>query len=269
MKYNPLHMLAFILLGFVTILAVTSVFWTPYAFDEPHFANKLASPSSEFWLGTDEIGRDLASRLMIGIRYSLFISVISIAVGAMIGTSIGIYAALYPKSERFISHMNDFLLAFPALLTALLIVAKYGPGMTSAMIAIALFNVPVFARLTRAAAKQIIQKPFVLASRAMGQNRFWIAVDHVIPNLRSILTIQMSSQMALAILAESGFSYLGIGVQVPHPSLGRMLADAENFIYTHPSLAIIPGIAIVLCVFSLNIFTDYLRDKWDPHSTYR
>lgn len=260
-KINPISLF---LLFAILAVAILSFFWTPHPFDVPYFSDRLAEPSSEYWLGTDLNGRDIFSRSMVAIRFSLFIAISSILIGGIIGILIGITAVLYPKTERFISHMNDFLLAFPALLTALLIVAKYGPGMWSTIFAISLFNVPVFARMTRPLAKQITQKTYTIAARALGQSKWKIAYLHILPNIKGQIAIQMSSQMALAILAESGFSYLGIGVQKPNPSLGRMLEEAQDLIYTQPEQAIIPGLIIVLCVFSFNLFSDYLRDRWDP-----
>ena len=267
MSYYSLIRPSFWLMIVLIMIVILSFLWLPHIPTQMDISHKLSSPSIQYWLGTDYLGRDVFSRIVVGLRNSVYIAFFAILIGVVVGVPLGLISTVYKRFwKRFISHINDLFLAFPALIMAMLIASTYDPSAVSAIIAIGFFNIPVFARLTRGAADQIIQKEYILAAKALGKSRFQIACHHVFPNIRSILIVQATSQMSLAILAEAALSYLGLGIQAPYPSLGNMLHQAQPFLYLAPSLAIYPGIAIVLTAYTLNRFSSLLRDRLDPKS---
>ncbi|MBL4644829.1 MAG: ABC transporter permease, partial [Rhizobiales bacterium] len=168
-----------------------------------------------------------------------------------------------------VMRFNDFVFAFPALLSAVIITAVFGPGAINAIVAIGIFNIPVFARVTRAAAQITWQREFALSARALGLTTFQITLRHILPNISGILIVQGTIQFALAILAEAGLSYLGLGAQPPAPSWGKMLFDAQTLMYTSPHVVLIPGLAIAFTIFGLNLLGDGLRDQLDPKTVTR
>ena len=249
----------------LVLCAVVSVFWTPYPTADVAIANKLSPPSAAHWLGTDHFGRDTLSLIIAGARNSILVGVVAVLIGAGIGTPLGLIAAAHGGLlDSLIMRLSDFAFAFPALLTAVTITAIFGPGAVHAMIAIGIFNIPVFARLARGGALPLWQRDFVAAARLAGKSTHRINAEHILPNITNILLVQATIQFALAILAEAGLSYLGLGTQPPTPSWGKMLNDAQTFIYLAPRLAIIPGLAIVIAVLGLNLLGDGLRDRLDP-----
>ncbi|MBB4305632.1 peptide/nickel transport system permease protein [Rhodobium orientis] len=260
---------SFLIGGAITLaLALTaalSLLWTPYSATAMDIAGRLAPSSAEHLLGTDQFGRDVLSMLMVGARNSILVSVIAVGIGIFIGVPLGTLAAARGGwIDEAVMRLNDFAFAFPALLTAVMITALAGPGAVNAMVAIGLFNIPVFARLSRGAALGVWKREFVLAARAAARSRLAITLDHVLPNIAGLLLVQATIQFALAILAEAGLSYLGLGTQPPNPSWGRMLNEAQTLIYLAPQLAIYPGLAITLSVLGLNLLGDGLRDALDP-----
>ena len=166
--------------------------------------------------------------------------------------------------EELVMRFADFTFAFPALLSAIMLTAIYGPGLLTSVVAIGIFNIPVFARITRAAANAVWAREFVLAARACGKGATRITIEHVLPNIASVLIVQATIQFAVAILAEAALSYLGLGTQPPQPSWGRMLNEAQTLLFQAPQLAIYPGVAIALSVLGLNLMGDGLRDLLDP-----
>ena len=246
-------------------IAALSFAWTPYspvAIDIPH---KLALPSAAHWLGTDPFGRDIASMLMAGARNSIAVAVVAVLVGAGLGVPLGALAAARRGwTDELVMRAGDLAFAFPALLTAVMITALAGPGAANAMLAIGIFNIPVFARLTRAASLGLWKRDFVLAARTAGRGDLAITLDHILPNILGGLIVQATIQFALAIVAEAGLSYVGLGTQPPNPSWGKMLNDAQTYIFQAPRLAIFPGLAISLSVLGLNLLGDGLRDILDP-----
>ncbi len=246
-------------------VALTSLAWTPYAVDVMDIPGKLQPPSAEHWLGTDQFGRDLLSRLMAGAVNSLAVSLVAVGIGAGLGVPLGALAAARRGwVEEVVMRFNDFTFAFPALLSAVMITAILGPGAVNSIIAIGIFNIPVFARLTRGASLSLWQRDFVLAARVAGKGKTRITVEHILPNIASLLIVQMTIQFALGILAEAGLSYLGLGTQPPDPSWGKMLNEAQTLMYQAPLLAVFPGLAIVVTVLGLNLLGDGLRDLLDP-----
>jgi peptide/nickel transport system permease protein len=247
------------------VLAVLSLVWTPYPVDTVDIAGKLRLPSAAHWLGTDQLGRDVLSLLIVGARNSILVAVVAVAIGAGIGVPVGALAAAEGGwIDELVMRGGDFVFAFPALLSAVMITALAGPGAINSIVAIGIFNVPVFARLTRGSALALWRRDFVLAARISGKGRGRITVEHILPNIASVLVVQVTIQFALAILADAGLSYLGLGVQPPAPSWGKMLNDAQTLMYMAPRLAIFPGLAIVLAVLGLNLLGDGLRDLLDP-----
>ena len=249
----------------LVVLALLSLVWTPYPVNAMDIPGKLQPPSAAHWLGTDQFGRDVLSRIMAGARNSITVSLVAVGIGAGIGVPLGALAAARRGwVEEVVMRFNDFTFAFPALLSAVMITALFGPGAVNAIIAIGIFNIPVFARLTRGAALSLWKRDFVLAARVAGRGRTRITVDHILPNIASLLIVQMTIQFALAILAEAGLSYLGLGTQPPDPSWGKMLNEAQTLMFLAPQLAIFPGLAIMVTVLGLNLLGDGLRDLLDP-----
>ena len=255
-----------IILSLIMLLTgVVSLFWTPYSVELLDIPHKLQGASTAHWLGTDHFGRDVFSMLMVGAWNSMLVSVFAIGFGAGIGVPLGALAAgKRGWVEETVMRFNDFAFAFPALLTAVMLSAVYGPGTINSVLAIGIFNIPVFARITRGSALSIYKREFILAARTSGKGEVRIAMDHILPNIASVLIVQGTIQFALGILAEAGLSYLGLGTQPPMPSWGKMLSESQTMMFFAPQLAILPGLAIVLTVLGLNLLGDGLRDILDP-----
>ena len=257
--------LGLILVALLIGAAALSLVWTPYppnGIDVPH---KLLAPSADHWLGTDALGRDVLSGILAGARVSILVGVIAVGIGLFFGVLLGLLAATAKGFvEDAIMKLCDFTFAFPALLSAIMLTATYGPGVVNAIVAIGIYNVPIFAKLTRATANGVLAREFTLAARAAGRGPIAIAFDHVLPNILPSLIVQATIQFAIAILAEAALSYLGLGAQPPQASWGRMLSDAQNWMYVAPRLALFPGIAVAVSVLGLNLVGDGLRDALDP-----
>lgn len=256
--------------GAVLVLLLASVaglsfVWTPHSATELDIAHKLAAPSWDHPLGTDSLGRDIVSLLIVGSRVTIAVGVIAVGIGLVAGVVVGLVAATRRGwLEEVLMRLADFTFAFPALLSAIMLAAVYGPGLATSIVAIGIFNVPVFARVTRASALVLLERDFVRAARALGKSEWRITTDHVLPNIAPLLIVQATLQFALAILAEAALSYLGLGTQPPTPSWGRMLNEAQAQLFNAPQLAIYPGLAIALTVLGINLLGDGLRDCLDP-----
>jgi peptide/nickel transport system permease protein len=262
---HPSFLVGALLSAVVLLAALLSLFWSPYPPADIDIPNKLSGPSAAHWLGTDSLGRDVFSQLLVGAQNSIVVGVIAVGIGLAAGVSLGCLAAARRGwVEEVIMRAADFSFAFPALLTAILLTAIYGPGLAMSIVAIGIFNIPVFARITRGAANAIWSRDYVLAARAAGKGGWRITLDHVLPNIASVLIVQATIQFAIAILAEAALSYLGLGTQPPQPSWGRMLNEAQTQIFQAPELAIYPGLAIAAAVLGLNLMGDGLRDLLDP-----
>ncbi|MBC6416561.1 MAG: ABC transporter permease [Rhodospirillales bacterium] len=250
---------------FFLAIALIALVWTPHSVFEMAIKDRMQGPSWDHLLGTDQFGRDLLSMLMVGASNSIGVAVVAVGVGLAFGVPLGgLAASRRGWIDELVMRFNDFAFAFPALLSAVMITAVFGPGSVNSIIAIGIFNVPVFARVTRGGALALWQREYVLAARMAGKGRARITLEHILPNIASLLIVQGTIQFALGILAEAGLSYLGLGTQPPLPSWGKMLAEAQTMLYLAPQLAILPGLAIMLTVLGLNLLGDGLRDLLDP-----
>lgn len=259
LRIGAIASLVFLLIGFVSIL------WTPYPIETVSISNAMQDPSPAHWLGTDHLGRDMVSLVMKGTLTSFVVAAIAVAIGAVIGIPLGLAAASWGGAgEWAILRVNDFLFAFPALIIAILITTLFGPSAINAMIAVGIFNIPVFARVARGGALSLKTLDYVAAARLSGMGPIEIARRHILPNIASLIIVQATIQLALGILAEASLSYVGLGTQPPATSLGLMLKDAQTYALLKPSLALIPGITIILIVIALNLAGDGLRDQLDP-----
>ena len=263
------HHPGFVIGGALTLLllgaATLSYLWTPYTVYDVDMDAKLLAPGAGHWLGTDAYGRDVGSLLLVGARASILVGVIAVGIGLLVGTALGLLAAARRGwVEEAIMRVSDFGFAFPAILSAILLTAAFGPGIVNAIVAIGIYNIPAFARITRASANATWSREYVLAARACGKGAFSITFEHVLPNIASVLIVQATIRFAIAILAEAALSYLGLGTQPPQPSWGRMLSEAQTLLFQAPMLAVYPGVAIALAVMGLNLLGDGLRDLFDP-----
>jgi peptide/nickel transport system permease protein len=264
-RRHPSFVLGAALSLLMAAAALLSLFWAPYPPAEIDIPNKLRAPSAAHWLGTDSLGRDIASQLLVGAQNSIVVGVVAVGIGLVAGVTFGCLAsARRGWIEEAVMRAADFTFAFPALLSAIMLTAIYGPGLVMSIVAIGIFNIPVFARISRGAANAVWAREYVLAARSAGKGAFRITLDHVLPNIASALIVQATIAFATAILAEAALSYLGLGTQPPQPSWGRMLNEAQTEMFQAPLLAVYPGVAIMLSVLGLNLMGDGLRDLMDP-----
>lgn len=265
---NTNFKLGFTLSITVVLMAALSLLWTPYDTTSMSPKERLQGPSLQHPMGTDQYGRDLFSRVMDGAVTSILAGLVAVAIGMSLGVVMGIAAAYHRGMvAEGLMRLADLLFAFPAVLTAILITTIWGPSLTNAMLAIGIFYIPVFARLTRATAAAIWERDFILAARAAGMREGQIILEHILPNILSPLVVQATVQFAVAILAEAGLSYLGLGSQPPEASWGRMLGEAQTFMAMAPWMALFPGLAIAWAVLGFNLLGDGLRDTLDPKMT--
>jgi len=249
----------------IALMALVSFIWTPYDVAHLVVSDRMKPPSGTHWFGTDNFGRDIVSMIMVGSRNSIAVALVAVGIGMGIGVPLGCWAAARGGwLDEAIMRLNDVVFAFPALMSAIMITAIFGPGAVNAIIAIGIFNIPVFARVARAGALALWPREFILAARASGKGTTLITVEHIFPNVANLLLVQGTIQFALGVLAEAGLSYLGLGAQPPMPSWGRMLFDAQTRMMVAPYMAIFPGLAIVVTVLGLNLLGDGLSDVLDP-----
>jgi len=255
-----------VLVGLVMLLAVVSLFWTP--FDPLHVdaSARLLGPGWPHLMGTDNLGQDIFSRTLVGARVCIQVGVIAVAIGAVIGVPLGMAAAASRSwLGQLIMRAADIVYAFPALLLAILFAAAKGGGsIATSMTAIGIASVPAFARIARGSALQVLNQDYVLAARASGIGPLRIGATHVAPNIAPVVLVQASVSFGLAILAEAALSYLGLSAPLNTPTWGRMLYDSQQYIFTNPNLALWPGLFIALAVLGFNLLGDGLRDRFDP-----
>ncbi|MDE0590316.1 ABC transporter permease [Halocynthiibacter sp. C4] len=246
--------------------ALLSFVWTPYSVETLDIANKLQKPSAAHWFGTDHFGRDIFSMIMVGARTSIAVALVAVGIGMLLGVPLGLAAAAKRGGllDEMIMRGNDLVFAFPPLVIAIMITATFGPSATNAIIAIGVFNIPVFARMTRGAAISLWTRDYVLSARVSGKGAARISLEHILPNVANLLIVQGSIQFSVGIIAEAALSYVGLGAQPPIPSWGRMLAESQTMISFAPHLTVFPGMAILLTVLGLNLVGDGLRDYLDP-----
>jgi peptide/nickel transport system permease protein len=258
--------LGILLAGLSLAAALVSLVWTPHDVTQLSIAEKLQSPSAQHWFGTDHFGRDILSMVMAGAQVSIAVALVAVGIGVGLGVPLGLIAAARRGGwlDEVIMRGNDLIFAFPSLVIAILITAVFGPSAMNAIIAIGIFNIPVFARVTRGGALPIWTLDYIRAAQVAGKGPALISMQHVLPNILNLLIVQGTIQFSLGILAEAGLSYVGLGAQPPTPSWGRMLAEAQTMVTLAPHVAVIPGLCIVLTVLGLNLLGDGLRDALDP-----
>ncbi|MGO1985376.1 ABC transporter permease [Corynebacterium casei] len=258
-----------IIVCLTVLAALISLLWTPYDPLMAIAADRLQGSSAEHLLGTDRFGRDVLSRLMVGAQITLFVGLVAVSISALIGVPLGIAAGMRRGKflDSLVMRTADLLLAFPALLLAIIAGAVWGPSTLTAMIAIGIAGIPSFARVARSGTLQVMSQDFIAAARVSKVSELTIATRHVFPNITGLVIVQASVYFALAILAEAALSFLGLGTAPPAASWGRMLQDAQSLLAVQPSLTLWPGLTIALTVLGFNLLGDALRDVLDPRQT--
>ena len=258
-----------IIVCLTVLAALISLVWTPHDPLMAIAADRLQGSSAEHLLGTDRFGRDVLSRLMVGAQITLFVGLVAVSISALIGVPLGIAAGMRRGKflDSLVMRTADLLLAFPALLLAIIAGAVWGPSTLTAMIAVGIAGIPSFARVARSGTLQVMSQDFIAAARVSKVSELTIAIRHVFPNITGLVIVQASVYFALAILAEAALSYLGLGTAPPAASWGRMLQDAQSLLAVQPSLTLWPGLAIALTVLGFNLLGDALRDVLDPRQT--
>ena len=256
----------FLVLSFACISLLGLFEITPYPVLEQHPISRLQAPSSDFWFGTDQFGRDIFSRVMRGGANSLQVAVLSVSISSLLGTVIGILAGYVGGLlDTVLMRLMDILFAFPSLLLALLIVTIIGPGLSSTVLAITVVYTPIFARVARGPVLSLKNAEFVTAARCLGAQDWRIILRHVFPNMQTVLIVQFTLALSWALITEAGLSFLGLGTQPPDPSWGLMLSENRGLAEIAPWLILFPGLSIMLTVLGFNLLGDGLRDMLDPH----
>lgn len=270
LRHNPLGITGGIMLVLVVLAALLAPVLAPYPPAAVHFDTPFQRPFTEgFPLGTDDLGRDILSRLLFGIQTSLQVGVLSVLLAVVIGTPLGLLAGYSRGFDGVISRLTDVTLAFPFLIIAVGLAAISGPSLGNAAIALGIAQIPTMIRVVRGETLRIKESDFVLGARTMDASPSWIMLRHVLPNATSAIIVQATVIMPVAVIGEALLSFLGLGIQPPTPSLGIMLSDAQQYIFRAPSAAIFPGIAIAVICLAFNLFGDALRDAFDPTNTSR
>nr|WP_246187627.1 nickel transporter permease [Ornithinibacillus caprae] len=265
LRKNKAAMIGGFLILFFIIVAILGPFLTPHDPDTPDVVNKLQPPSAEHWFGTDHHGRDIFTRIIHGMSITLYVGFFSVILGATFGVLIGIVSGYYGgRTDSFLMRCMDVLLAFPGILLALAIVSVLGGSLRNVIIAVAIFSIPVFARIVRGSTLAVKKLEYVDAIKALGASDIRIIFKHILPNVTSPLIVQATLSIATAVLTAAGLSFLGLGAKPPTPEWGAMLSEGRNYLYSAPHVAFFPGIAIVLVVLAFNILGDGLRDALDP-----
>lgn len=262
---NPVTLVSALVLIVVACVAVTANWIVPFGINDVDVPNALQPPSGSHWFGTDELGRDVLSRVLVATQASMRIAVVSVAFAVIVGVTVGLIAGYRGGwLDTVLMRVVDVMFAFPVLLLALAVVAILGPGVTTTILAIGIVYTPIFARVARASTLGVRTEPYVSVSRAMGAGDLYILSRHILPNIAGPLIVQTSLSLAFAILSEAALSFLGLGIQPPQPSLGRMIFDSQGFVTMAWWMAVFPGAAIFVIVLAFNLFGDGLRDVLDP-----
>ena len=264
-KRNKLALIGGYIVLFYILVAIFAPIISPQDPFKIDLVNKLQTPSFDHWMGTDDKGRDILSRLIYGSRLSLTVGFVSVFFGAAIGIILGLLAGYYGKwIDTIIMRIVDVLLAFPGILLALAIISALGPSLINVMVAVGVFSIPMFARIVRGSTLSVRKLEYIDAIRALGATDLTIIIKHIFPNILSPVIVQATLRLATAILSAAGLSYLGLGAQPPSPEWGAMLSSGRDYLFSAPHIALFPGIAISTLVLGFNIFGDGLRDALDP-----
>ncbi len=262
---NPVTAVSAAALALIVFVALGADWLAPYGVNDVDVPNALQPPGAAHWFGTDELGRDVLSRVLVAIQASLRVAVVSVGFAAIVGVTIGVVSGYRGGwLDAVLMRVVDVMFAFPVLILALAVVAILGPGVTTTMLAIGIVYTPIFARVARGSTLSVRTESFVAASQSMGTGNLYILGRHILPNIAGPLVVQTSLWLAFAILAEAALSFLGLGIQPPQPSLGRMIFDSQGFVTLAWWMAVVPGAAIVVTVLAFNLLGDGLRDVLDP-----
>lgn len=270
LQRNPLAVVSFTILAVAVVMAVLAPWIAPYAPEQTDFANTLAPPGTpRHLLGTDDLGRDVFSRIILGSRASLQVAVLAVFTALLVGVPLGLVAGYFRGADAVISRLTDLLLAFPFLILAVGFAAIRGASLGNAAVAIGIAQIPGVIRIVRSEALRLKSLDFVAAAVVDGANDLWVLRRHVLPNATSVVLVQATVAIPAAILGEAVLSFLGLGIQPPSPSLGTMLANAQQFAARAPWAAVLPGLAIMILALAFNVFGDSLRDALDPKASRR
>ncbi len=265
MMKNKSFVIGLCLFLFFCAMALLAAFWTPYSYQEVFEGASLLKPSARFLLGTDDLGRDLLSRLMVGAQLSLGIGVLVGGFAVIVGASLGIISAYYGKKlDEFLVQIMNGIQALPSLLLALFVVAILGGGIFNTILSVTLVSIPVMFRLVRSSAMVEMSKDYIVAARAVGASDYRIIKSHLFPNCITPILVQSAVCCSEAILNTAALGFLGLGIPAPYPEWGTMLSDSKNFIETAPQLMTIPGLCLLLLILSTQLISDGLRDQLDP-----
>ncbi len=262
---NRLAVVGLVVLAGLVFVGIFGNAIAPFGINDIDIAHRLNAPSAEHWLGTDDLGRDVLSRVVVAARVSLQVGFIAVGFALVVGVPIGLVAGYYRGAiDALLMRLMDILFSFPAILLAIAILAVLGPGIGNAMIAIGLVYTPIFARITRGSVLVVSEEVYIRAARSLGASDVRIIFGHVLPNVMAPIIVQTTLSLAFAILSEAALSFLGLGVQPPNPAWGRMLSEGRNFFQQAPWMGIFPGLAILVTVVAFNFVGDGLRDALDP-----
>jgi peptide/nickel transport system permease protein len=265
LRKNRFAMVGMIIILFFIILGLVAPLLTPYTYEEQDLVNRLQPPSGEHWMGTDDLGRDIFTRIAYGARVSLQVGFFAVTGALIFGTLLGIIAGYFGRwVDMIISRIFDILLAFPSILLAIAVVAILGASLQNALIAIAIINIPIFGRLVRSKVISLREEEYIMAARAQGMKNGRIILHHILPNSIAPIIVQSTLGFGTAILEAAALGFLGLGAQPPTPEWGQMLASSREFIQLAPWTLIMPGISIMLVVLGFNLIGDGLRDALDP-----
>ena len=268
LTHSPLAVLSFALLAVAVVVALLAPWIAPYAPEQTDFANTLSPPGTPgHLLGTDDLGRDVLSRIMLGMRASLEVGALAVLTALLIGVPLGLAAGYFRPADALISRFTDLLLAFPFLILAVGLAAIRGASLTNAAVAIGIAQIPGVIRIVRSDTLRLKSLDFVAAAIVDGASDLWVLSRHVLPNAVSVILVQATVAIPSAILGEAVLSFLGLGIQPPDPSLGTMLASAQQFAVRAPWAAVLPGVTIMLLALAFNVFGDSLRDALDPKAS--
>jgi peptide/nickel transport system permease protein len=264
-KRNKMALLGLFIIVFFIVVAFCAPLLTTYDYKEQSLMDRLQPPSSQHWFGTDDLGRDLFTRIVYGSRISLWVGLFSVSGSIVIGTMLGILAGYYGRwVDMLISRLFDILLSFPSILLAIAVVAALGPSLQNALYAIAIVNVPTFGRLVRARVLSLKEEEFITAARALGMKDRRILFSYILPNSLAPIIVQGTLSIGTAIIEAAALGFLGLGAQPPEPEWGKILSDSRQFIDTASWTVIFPGVSIALTVLGFNLMGDGLRDVLDP-----